>query len=362
MLVSFSAVVILATILPVALFMMADDAEGQEPGPMLLNEMLLYMKEGMGMSPLPPESQDEYQAISIPNGFVRDGLFGYNLLPIGHTYWKDVGEWKTEPIRETINLGGRVEVTIYATREEGSGSVSSDFLFYIMRGTEPLLQLEAMNLRINEGVDNRISAVGWFPSNNDTTIEAGTQVSLMIKARCNGGAIMKFGSSTVPSGFSFGSNALQIMNVFMDKEKITVEYKDAFMVPWIKLYTQVRIDQVIQANHEMSSEMNSINRTREIMWNRENSPDTYEVFVSMSYHYTGEFNISETRTLKVEKPHVSDLQAFKNFINRWFLFFAIVVIVIVSLVLYSKLLQAQETGLEEEVQGITHAHPGAERA
>jgi hypothetical protein len=229
-----------------------------------------------------------------------------------------------------------VEVTIYGTREEGSGSVSSDFIFYIMRGTEPLLQLDSMNQRIEDGVDTRIAAVGWFPSGNDTTIEAGTQISLMIKARCNGGAIMKFGSSEVASGFSFGSNSLQIMNIFMDRDQITVEYKDAFMVPWIKLYTQIKIDQVIQPNYQLSSEMNSINRTREIIWDRESSPDTYEVFLSMSYHYTGEYNISETRTLKVEKPYVSDFQVFKNFMNQWFLVFFIILLVIISLVFYTK--------------------------
>jgi hypothetical protein len=334
MLVYFVAIAVLSTIVPIALFTMTNDAEGQDPGqPMMLNDMKLFMKEGMSLTPLPPDTKDEYQAISIPNGFIRDGLFGRGFLPIGHTYWKDVGKWDSQPLKETINLGGRVEVVIFATREEGSGPVSSDFEFTIMRGTEPLLVLGISNQRINDGVDNRISATDWFPSGNDTTIEAGTSISLMIRARCNGGAILKFGSSDVPSGFHFGSNALEILNIFMDKEKVTVEYKDAFMVPWIKLYTELKVDTVIQPNYQMSSEMNTLNRTREIIWARESSPDTYEVFISMSYHYSGEHNISDVRTLKIERPHVSTFENVKNAVTTAFPIVVLIAIIIFVLAL-----------------------------
>jgi hypothetical protein len=313
-------------------------SSAQEPGQSLsLDEMTLYLEEGMGMSPLPPESGEEYQAISIPNGFVKKGLFNRNILPVGTTYWKDVGMWSTQPLRETINLGGEVEVVIYATREEGSDSVNSDFEFIILRGTEPLLVLGVTNQRIDDGVDNRITASDWFPSNNDTTVKAGTTISILIRAKCNGGAILKFGSSDVASGFHFGSNALQIQNIFMDNERITVEYQDAFMVPWIKLFTELRVNSIIQSNYEVGSEINTANRTRELIWDRESVPGQYEVFISLSYNYLGENNISYMRNLKVEEPHISGIQKFRNFVDLVFPYILITGILSVSFIFMTKM-------------------------
>jgi len=336
LLVSTFVLTMMMTITPILLLTGTDEADGQDAGqPMQLNTMKMFLSEGLEMTPLSPEST-EWQAISIPNGFIRDGLFGYSLLPIGHTYWKDVGMWSTQPLRETINLGGAVEIVIYATREAESGAVTSDFMFSIMRGTEILLQLSAMSQRITDGVDNRITATGRFPSGNDTTIEAGTPLSLMIQARCNGGAIMKYGSTDLDAGFTFGSNALQILNLFMDKSMITVEYKDAFMVPWIKLYTELRVDGVIHPNEQMMSEMNIYNRTREIMWERESPPANYEVFISMSYLYTGENNVSMTKVLSVQKPHVSTWNNVKHGISVAFLPVILVLGFIFGIVLLSR--------------------------
>ncbi|MBN1390850.1 MAG: hypothetical protein JXA22_09455 [Candidatus Thermoplasmatota archaeon] len=330
------AMTVLATLLPVALFGDMENTDAQSAGmPMELNMMGIYLSEQMGLSPLPPDT-NEYQSISIPNGFIKDGLFGYSILPIGHLYWKDVGVWETSPLRETINLGGDVGVTIFATREEGAGNVNCDFYFYIMRGTEVLLKLESMDRTIQNGIDNRVDAYGRFPANNDTTIEAGTKLSLMIQARCNGGAIMKFGSTEVPSGFTFASNSLQLQNIFMDREKITVEYKDAFMVPWIELYTELRVDGVIHPNEQMMSQVNSINRTREIIWERDNPPANYEVFISMSYHYAGIYNISEIRTISVHKPHISTLDTMKDILGQAFVYLLLGAFIILGIVLLSR--------------------------
>jgi len=336
LLVSTFVLTMMLTVTPILLLTGMDEADAQDTGqPMELNQMEMFLSEGMEMTPLPPETT-EWQAISIPNGFIRDGLFGYSLLPIGHTYWRDIGMWSTQPLRETINLGGAVEIAIFATREAESGAVSSDFMFYIMRGTEVLLQLSVMNQRIDDGVDNKITVKGNFPSGNDTTIEAGTALSLMIQARCNGGAIMKFGSTELDAGFSFGSNALQILNLFMDKDMITVEYKDAFMVPWIKLYTELKVDGILIDIEQMMSEMNSFNRTREIMWERESTPASYEVFISMSYHYTGINNVSLSKVLTVRKPVVSPWSNVKNAISVAFLPVILILLVIFAIVLLSK--------------------------
>ncbi|MGA1848225.1 MAG: hypothetical protein ACMUHB_02695 [Thermoplasmatota archaeon] len=332
-----STLILLATLLPMFALVMPEEGEAQSAlEPMMLNPIKVYLSEGMSMTPLPPESADEFQAISIPNGFIKDGLFGFNLLPIGHTYWRAVGEWRSEPLRETINLGGKIDISVFATREEGSGSVSSDFIFELLRGSEPLIQLSVMSQRINDGVDTKITGTGWFPSNNDTTVEAGTTISLRIQARCNGGAIMKYGSSDVDSGVEFSSNSLSIQNVFIDKEKVTVEYKDAFMVPWIKLYTELKVNQIIQPNVQMQSQMNTINRTREIIWERETPAGTYQLDASMSYSPIGERNVSYQATVKVIEPEVSWGKRVRTLISDWLWLLILIVIGIVALSFLSK--------------------------
>ncbi|MFW3145447.1 MAG: hypothetical protein ACMUIE_01385 [Thermoplasmatota archaeon] len=317
---------------PMIVILFADEGEAQDPGqPMMLNDMRLHLREGMTMSPIAPESQDEFQAISIPNGFIRDGFFGWNLLPIGHVYWQPVGTWSTDPLKGTINLGGKVTVTIFATREEGSGNVNSDFLFEILRGSEPLIQLTT-SANIQDGIDNKIEATGWFPAANDTTVEANTQLSLRITARCNGGAIMKYGSTTVDSGISFGSNALSIKNLFMDRKYITLEYTDAFMAPWINLYTQLKVNEIVQPDSQnaVTTQWNTLNRSRELIWERDSPPGNYLVEISISYDYTGAQNITEQRALIVQKPKESSLEHMKHLLGRYkYVILAVIAIIAV---------------------------------
>ncbi|MEA3559409.1 MAG: hypothetical protein U9R75_09180 [Candidatus Thermoplasmatota archaeon] len=322
-----TVVIVLMMISPVAFLIITENVNGQDiGGPMILNDTTLHLIEGMQMSPLAPET-DEWQAVVIPNGFVRDGFFGYSILPIGHVYWKPVGTWSTEPTRSAINLGGKVTITIFATREEGSGSVNSDFIFKIMRGNEPILQIDKMSCRITEGVDNKIEATGFFRAANDTVIESDTTIQLEVSARCNGGAIMKFGSTTVDSGFTFGSNSLEIIGAKMTKNHVVMEYRDAFMVPWIRLYTQIILNDVIQPNTQRVNER-TVNRTMEIHWERDNTPGDYVVETSISYDYTGQQNITGKYNLKVPQQHVSDLQEFKNFMNKYLWVFLLIISII----------------------------------
>ncbi|MFO8050272.1 MAG: hypothetical protein R6V01_01055 [Thermoplasmatota archaeon] len=325
-----TAIVVLLSV-TISVFMITSErTEGQNvEGPMILNDTKLHMIAGMQLTPLAPENTDEWQAVAIPNGFIKDGLFGWNLLPIGHTYWKDVGTWSSEPLRDTINLGGKVTVMIFATREEGSGSVSSDFIFDIMRGSEPILTIESYSNRIQEGVDNKIEASGFFPAANDTTVESNTVIQLRIRARCNGGAILKFGSSKLDSGFTFGSNSLEIIGAKINQKQIAVEYNDAFMVPWTKLYTQVIVNGIIQPNTDLSTQSNTINRTREILWERENPPGDYELETSISYDPTGQNNLTEKFNLKILEPEVSRYQKFKDFLDSYLWIFILIVAIII---------------------------------
>ncbi len=327
------AIILIAGELPVT-----GDVKGQVAGPLELNMMSLYFAEGMELDPLLPAT-DEYQAISIPNGFIKDGFRGLNLLPVGHTYWKTVGTWYTQPLKQKINLGGLAEVNIYTYKPEGSegGSPSSDFRFEIMRGNEVLLDLFIGGVRITEGTDTLVTVTGSFPPGNDTTIEPGTSLALRITAKCNGGgAMVKFGSTTYKSGFTFGSNALQIHTIHMGPHHVVLEYKDAFMVPWTKLHTELTLDRVIIPNMDMSSLMNSVNMTRELHWDRENKPGEYEMFISLGY--SPEQNISQQFFLKIPKVNIEwfKLGNIGNMVQNNSSIVVIVILALAGLVMYSR--------------------------
>lgn len=316
----------------------AEIAEGQSTIPLELNRMNLYMVEGMELDPAPLEATDEYQAVSIPNGFIRDGFRGFNLLPVGHTYWKAVGTWYTQPLKQKINLGGRAEVNVIAYKEaSGDGSPSSDFRFEILRGNEVLLDLYQGGIRITEGQDVKVSVSGSFPPGNDTTIEAGTSLAIRITARCNGGgAVLKFGSKTYPSGLTFGANALEIRNMLMTKNHFVLEYKDAFMIPWTKLHTQLYINKELVPNEEVTSMMNSMNTTRELHWEIKHGPGDYEAFISLGY--LPEQNISEQRFLEIKevKKDWFELSNMGNLVSNNLGLVVLLVLFIAALLMYGR--------------------------
>ncbi len=265
--------------------------------PPQLNPMKLFMMEGMSLEPLRSQVTDEFQAVTVPDGFVRDGLLGFGIIPLGHTYWKPVGTWYSQPVRQRINLGGQMEVGVWCTNTETS--VTSDFIFQLMRDDSVLLQASVTGARINSGQDTLVIARASFPPGNDTTIDPGSVISLYIQARCNGGATLKFGSSSLDSGFSFDSNSLSIHDVRITRQNVILEYKDAFMAPWTKIYTQIIVNKLIIPNEKLTSLSNSLNLSREIYWDKENRINQdIEVFVTIGY--SPELNISTTKVLKLQ--------------------------------------------------------------
>ncbi|MCU0799523.1 MAG: hypothetical protein MUC62_07615 [Candidatus Thermoplasmatota archaeon] len=267
-----------------------------QAAPPQLTPMKLFMMEGMSLEPLRSQVADEFQAVTIPDGFVRDGLRGFGIIPLGHTYWKPVGTWYSQSVRQRINLGGQMEVGVWCTNTERS--VSSDFIFQLMKDDSVLLQASVSGARINSGQDTLVIARASFPPGNDTTIDPGSVISLYIQARCNGGATLKFGSSSLDSGFSFDSNSLSIHDVRITRQNVILEYKDAFMAPWTKIYTQILVNKLIVPNEKLTSLSNSLNLSREIYWERENRiGQDIEVFVTIGY--SPELNISTTKILKL---------------------------------------------------------------
>lgn len=303
--------------------LLPDESEAQT-APMQLNQMKLYMMEGMSLEPLRSQVADEFQAVTIPDGFVRDGLRGFGIIPLGHVYWKPVGTWYSQPVRQRINLGGQMEVGVWCTNSERS--VTSDFIFQLMRDDSLLLQASVSSARINAGQDTLVMARASFPPGNDTTIDPGSVISMFIQARCNGGATLKFGSSSLDSGFSFASNSLGIHDVRITRQNVILEYKDAFMAPWTKIYTQVIVNKLIVPNERLTSLSNSLNLSREIYWDRENrAGQDYEVFVTIGY--SPELNISDTKMLKIAfKHHETDLTSIAFTLLRIVLVIGLIII------------------------------------
>jgi len=331
--------VMLSTLLllvPVTLVILDSGVEAQDVVAPTLYPTTLHLLEGMELNPLPPKADAEYQEVTIPNGFIRDGFRGIGLLPVGHTYWKDVGTWYTQPMKQQVVLGGGVTAIIYATVD--SGSIQGNFIFEILSGNEVLLSLYVSGQSIREGQDALIRATGAFSALNDTKVEAGTAIAFRVKAQFqinegNGAATLKFAAPAVDSGVSFDSNSLLIHDVRMDRHNLIVEYKDAFLVPWNKLYSLIQVNKVDQPNEQMSSMLNSMNGTREIYWERDSPPGEYELFVTVGYSTAQ--NVSKQTFLKVPQHKTSfsiKLWAFVNAIKYWVLFgvFAIIVLFLVS--------------------------------
>ncbi len=329
----------IVVLLPMVLLLLPEEASAQnEPIlPNQLDESVMNLREGMSMSPEGLDLRSDPQAIIIPNGYRATGLFGYGIITkIGRTEWVEVGSWHTLPLRERLYLGGMAEFTIYAYNEEQS--VNCDIEFSIARANEaqPLASVVTSE-RIAKGTDRTpITENLMFPAGNETTIEAGSEMVFRIKARCNGGAVMSYGNSDYPSGFSFFSNALSIHALYMDRESVTMEYKDAFMVNYARINTVLTVDREEIQNMHLDTQINSLNNTREMIWHHESGYGDHEVIASISYDLTGVRNVSLVQTISLTKPIVDDLQkvlnAFWGNLN-WIIF---IIIVIAAIVLYSK--------------------------
>lgn len=302
-----------------------------------LNQTTLFFAEGMEINPMEPEPTDEFQAITIPNGHVKDGLFGHSILPGGSTLWKDVGTWYTSPMKKQIFLGGVVEANLWAYKEGTESSPFADFKLEIMRGNEVLMDLYHNSVRITGGQDTKITFTGNFPPTNDTRIEPGTSISVRVTAKCNGGgAVLKFGTRTYPSGVSFGSNSLQIHATRLTGEEVVVEYKDAFLVPWTQMHFQVSVNQNIIPDESMSSLFNSVNMTRELHWEHKNEPGDYELFISIGYSPAQ--NISQQDFMKVieNKDNWFSLNNIQNILKANSSVIIFLILAFASLMIYSR--------------------------
>lgn len=309
---------------------------------MELDSTTIYLREGMTLDPLEPPISDEYQAVVIPNGYVNKGLFGYGILPVGGVTWKSVGTWYSQPLKHQINLGGQVNIELYVANEKtNSGSPDADFTFDILKGNQVILSIYIANVRLGAGQEKiTVQANGQFPAGNDTTIEAGTTLTFRILARMvdtNGaGPAVRFGTNDYPSRFTFGSNALIIHDVNIEKNGIIMEYKDAFMVPWTKLQTQIEVDRIIVPNDDMTSMLNSLNSTRQIIWARENTPGEYTILGSLGYNARENLSIVKTVKLETKSQPWFSLWNLINYFKENFLFSAFWVIALIGIFIYSR--------------------------
>ena len=319
-----------------------EEANAQEGStPQQLNVGTMYLKSGMTLDPVPPDQNDEYQTVSIPNGFIRDGLLGMGILPFGHTDWKEVGSWSTNPLRKQIFLGGQVRITLFASKE--GNTVTGNMEFQILRENEatPLISITRNSVRIQGGGSEvtRIDAVGNFPAGNDTTVEADTRLVFKVRAQYqiqDGGAVLRFGSIQNPAGFTFGSNALVAHSLYMDKESVIFEYMDAFMVPWVSMHTLLTVNGIEVPNQDMEAQINPENMTRMLTWPRDNKPGQYELFASVAYDPTGYGNVSIQKTTEIREEEKNPVSQVFSFITGNLFWILLVILILASPFLLSK--------------------------
>jgi len=302
----------------------AADETGNYPQ---LSTAYMRLKSTTTMSP-EPHGDANHLTATIPNGFVKDGPMGRGILPfMGHVYWRDVGTWATDPVRDTINLGGEVRIVIFAVNEQSA--VNCDFEFIISRANEanPLLQINRNGLRINQA-PTRIEAIGNFPRTNDTTIQTNSQLALRIRARCNGGATLLFGSSEYDTGFTLDSNALKPLSLNVDQQGFVMEYKDAFLVNWRSLHKKLTVNSLEEPNTNIESDRNAVNDSRLLRWPKENTPGTFEMSCSLSYDQTGLGNVSLSEVKKISAVKVDPLAKVRNafFSNIYLIAFIILLL------------------------------------
>jgi hypothetical protein len=326
-----------AILILISFSILISPAEGQElEQGKELNEMTLHLSEGMTLSPLDPPETDVYSAVAIPNGYRQTGFRGYGIIPVGSTIWIEVGTWYTEPLKNEINLGGTVKVEAIAYKEASDQvTPNCQFRFQIRKESEVLMEITTQTYNIPLETKLRVGGTGNFPPGNDTTVEAGVRLSFKIYAKSNGGgAALRFGTREYDSKFIFSSNALEINTVYMTKEEVIMEYRDAFMVPWTQLHVLIEIDRVKIPNQDMSSIMNSLNYTREIHWERKSSPGEYTVFTSIGY--TMDQNLSQQRVVEITQKRQSwfEIENIQNLLSGNIFVIAIIVIVLAVVFLF----------------------------
>lgn len=335
---AFLVVMMAAPIEPGPVFQAAADETGRPPE---LTPVFLYMRTSIGLSPEAPSLEQAEMTATIPNGFVQDGPLGRGILPfMGHVYWREVGTWNSEPVKNTINLGGQVRILMYVKGNPSNGNtVSSDFEFIITRAGEsdPILQLSRTGVRIPSGTSGDVASfevLGSFPFTNDTTINAGVAMSLRIRARCNGGAILVFGSSSYTSGVGFDTNSLAVHSLHMCHNGVTVEYRDAFYMSWMRLDKRLTINNLVQDNSYLKPDINSVNNTRVLIWPMEVRPGSYEVSANLSYNPEGVGVVSKSEIIRIEEEFIPPFTKFKTFISSisGYLIFLLLILIVLLFV------------------------------
>jgi hypothetical protein len=303
----------------------------------------MYLKPPNSLSPEAPNVGDTDLTATIPNGYVGDGPLGRGIFKwIGHTEWREVGIWTTAPVKETINLGGEVKIKMWAMgNPSNQNQVNCNFEFIISRANEAnaIVQVTRNNVRIPAGTSGEyvmFEAQGTLPFGNETTIEANGQLSIRIRAQVNGGAILVYGTTAHDSGFEFDSNALRAHNLLIDREGISVEYHDAFLVPYTKMHKRLIVNNIELDNQDLEIDFNSMNQTRVFLWPRDNGPGSYDVMVSISYDPSGLRNVSQANVLRISMVKKDTGEIIKAALSSMAPFLLIIFILVLSFVVFRK--------------------------
>jgi len=280
-----------------------------ERNPTQLNRIYLFMDEGMSLSPIPPDDPTG-ETLFIPDGFVGDGFGGYGILPVGSVEWREVGTWSSVRLSESILLGGKATFTIWAYNK--GNATTSDFEFQICKRAEenPLVMIRVDNIRISGDptVPTKVSGSVNFPPGNDTSIESGGSIELKLRARCNGGATLLFGTDEYPSGVEFNTNSLVISSIEYYDERLSFQYTDAFRAPWTRLTIQFVIDGIPLDNEGYTTEMDNLNQTRWITVENVRMNDDFNVLVKISYGQVNCDCIEAEKKIEIDDEKEEEVQ------------------------------------------------------
>jgi hypothetical protein len=104
----------------------------------------------------------------------------------------------------------------------------------------------------------------------------------------------------------------------------------------VNMYTFLSVNGIEEPNTEITSQVNSANQTRMLIWERDNSPGQYELLASVSYDPTGWGNVSLVKTAQITKDKGSTFSQIGDFISGAWLIILLVIAIIASPFLLAK--------------------------
>ncbi len=338
-LLSITILALLSATLAIAPLIDAQEPPGQEQqqtGTSELQPVMVYFQKNNGLS---PEALDDenVETSPCPNGFVRTGLFGFGVAPIGVQEWRDIGDWESSSLGRDLNIASSAEFQLYAT---STSYDPMDFNVTVFVGDRPIGTGMAESVGIEGGQTNLVSIPVKFQG--ISAISSGQTIRIHLQSRYAGsddGSIcsIQYGSKEAPTGLKLTSDAINILDASACHKSVKLQYTEAFRVPNSLLNTEAKVDNIrIEENPDFSVEEG----TNIAEWEKGVSAGTHAIEISISY---GEGNTSWMITKNVnvaEPPTAGFVGALMNWL--WLIIVAAVAVVVLIVIFVVRGRKAEE--------------------